>query len=132
MQSIQTPSSEAKVNPISWTEASVRIMHLETISTMNHPSQAVEAGKKQGIMGAAMVLLQAGISRRETLVAQAGVQDVEAQKLEREVEEMKQLLDAWSQGADPACNDWNCAMTSIIARKALLIDEHEAWMTAKY
>ena len=99
---------------------------------MNHPSRAAKAGKKQEIMGAAVALLQAGVYRREALVAQAQTSGLEAQKLGEEVEEMKRLVEAWKQGGDPACNDWGCAMTSITARKALVINEHEAWMTAKY
>ena len=107
-------------------------MHLETISTLNHPSRAVEAGKKQEIMGAAVQLLQAGMSRRQSLAAQVQVSGLEAKKLGEEVEEMIGLIEAWRQGGDPACNDWDCAMTSITARKALMINPHEAWMTAKY
>ncbi|KAK3167845.1 hypothetical protein OEA41_004291 [Lepraria neglecta] len=132
IQSFQTPISTGNVNPISWTGDLVRIMHLETISTLNHPSRAVEAGKKQEIMGAAVQLLQAGMSRRQSLAAQVQVSGLEAKKLREEVEEMIGLIEAWRQGGDPACNDWDCTMTSIIARKALMIDAHEAWMTAKY
>ena len=99
---------------------------------MNHPSPAVEAGKKQEIMGAALVLLQAGVSRRHMLVAEGKCSVSQAQKLEEEIEEIKRLIEAWKQGGDPACNRWDFTMTSIIARKALLINEHEAWMTAKY
>ena len=99
---------------------------------MNHASPAVEAGKKQEIMGAAVQLLQAGISRRQGLVAQAQVSGSEVQKLEVELEEMKRLVEAWKQGGDPACNEWDYTMTSITARKALVLNVHEAWMTAKY
>ena len=120
------------IDTISWTGDLVRVIHLETISTMDHPSRAVEAGKKQGIMGVAVALLQAGVSRRQMLVAEAQCSISQAQKLEEEIEGMKRLVEAWKQGGDPACNRWDFTMTSIIARKALLINEHEAWMTAKY
>lgn len=132
MQSIPAPIPSGMVDPISWTGNLVRIMHLETISTMGHPSQVVEAGKKQEIMGAAVQLLQAGVSRRQTLVAEARCSSSQAQKLKDEAEEMKRLIEAWKQGGDPACNRWEYTMTSIVARKALLIKEHETWMTPKY
>ena len=132
MQSIRAPIPSGMVDTISWTGDLVRIIHLETISTMDHPSRAVEAGKKQEIMGAAVVLLRAGVSRRQMLLAEAQCSVSQAQKLEEEIEEMKRLVEAWKQGGDPACNRWDFTMTSIIARKALLINEHEAWMTAKY
>ena len=101
---------------------------------MNHPSPVVQAGKTQAIKSTALALLQAGITRREIRAAQTqgSSSSLEAQELEEDIEARKQLLDAWNQGADPACNDWNFAMTSIVARKALVMDEHQAWMTAKY
>ena len=120
------------VNPVSWVGNTVRIMHLETISTMNHPSRAVEAGKKQLVLGVAAQLLQAAISRRQTLPATKHLSDSDAQRLEAEMGEIKRLLDAWQRGGDPASSRWDLAMTSIIARKALLVDEREAWMTPKY
>lgn len=132
MQSIRAPIPSGMVDPISWTGDLVRIIHLKTISTKNHPSRAVEAGKKQEIMGAALQLLQAGVSRRQKLVAEAQGSGSQALELEEEIEEMKQLVKVWKQGEDPACNRWDFTMTSIIARKALLINEDEAWMTAKY
>lgn len=108
----------------------MRILHLDTISTMNHPSPVVQAGKKQAIKATAVELLQAGITRRTRSASQ--VQEVEPQKLNEDVEVMTRLLDAWNQGEDPACNEWNFAMTSMVARKALVIDKHQAWMLAKY
>ena len=132
MQSIQSPVPKGMVNPVSWTGDVVRIMHLETISTVNHPSSAVEAGKKHIVLGVAVRLLEAAVSRRQTLLANEQLSDSDdTQRLEEEVGEIKRLLDAWSQGGDPASSRWDLAMTSIIARKALLVNEHEAWMTPK-
>ena len=106
-------------------------MHLETFSTTDHPSVIVEAGKKQVIMGAAVQFLEAGVSRRQGILVEAKDSTSEAQNLEKEVGELKRLLEAWKQGEDPACNHWECAMTSIIAKKAIIISEHEAWMIPK-
>ena len=92
---------------------------------MDHPSPVIQGGKTQLIKLTAVQLLQAGISRR-------GVRASGAQELEEDVEARQRLLEAWNQGTDPACSDWNFAMTSIVARKALVVSEHQAWMTAKY
>ncbi len=109
----------------------MRILHLDTFSTMNHPSPMIQAGKKQGIKTTAVELLQAGISRRANKAAEAQASSAEAKKYRDDVEAMNQLLEAWNQERDPACNEWNFAMTSIVARKALVINEHLAWMVAK-
>ena len=119
------------VNPVSWTGDVVRIMHLETISTLNHPSKSVQAGKNQIVLSVAVQLLKAALSRRQTLLL-ANESDADAQRLEKEVGDIERLLEAWRQGGDPAGSSWDCAMTSIVARKALLVDERGAWMTAKY
>ena len=110
----------------------MRVFHLDTISTMNHPSPVVQAGKTRAILSTAVQLLLAGISRRETRAAQPDISISEARELNEDVEARKQLLDAWNQGEDPACSDWNFATTSIVARKTLVIDEDQEWMTAKY
>lgn len=110
----------------------MRIFHLETMSTMDHPSPVVQAGKTQLIMATAVQLLQAGISRRGTVAAQSQSSSSKGDELKEDIEARKQLLDAWKQGTDPACSDWNFAMTSIVARKALVMSNHQAWMTSKY
>lgn len=48
----------------------MRILHLDTFSTVDHPSPVVRAGKTQRIVAPAIQLLQAGICRRETRAAQ--------------------------------------------------------------
>ena len=134
IQSFSTPIPAGQVSPICWTGDLMRILHLETISTMNHPSPVVQAGKTHAIKSTALALLQAGISRKDFRAAQtqSPSPSLEAQELTEDVEARKRLLDAWNQGTDPACSDWNFAMTSIVARKTLVMDERQAWMTAKY
>ena len=82
-------------------------------------------------MGAAVQLLEAGVSRRQDILSEVQNTTSEAQNLEQEVGELKRLIEAWRQGEDPACNHWECAMTSIIAKKAIIISKHEAWMIPK-
>ena len=134
IQSIQTPVPTGMVNPVSWTGDVVRIMHLETISTLNHPSRAVQAGKNQIVLGVAVRLLEAALSRRHTLLLanQQLSSDADAQGLEKEVGEIERLVEVWRQGGDHVGSSWDCAMTSIVARKAILVDERGAWMTPKY
>ena len=109
----------------------MRILHLDTFSTMNHPSQIVKAGARQVIKIAAVPLLQAGISRRKAVMKQSNYSQEEMRELERDTEAIGVLLDAWNQGTDPACNEWNFAITFIVARKAVFINEEQDWMMAK-
>ena len=80
---------------------------------MNHPSPVVQAGKTHAIKSSALALLQAGISRKEIRAAQtqSSSSSLKARELTEEVEARKRLLDARKQGTDPACSDWNFAMT---------------------
>ena len=109
-------------------EHSVRIMNLETISTEGHPCPMVKAGKKQEITGAAIQLLQAGILRRQSIITKAQPSDPESKKIVGELKEVKRLVEAWQNGEDPACHEWDCAMTSIVARKGLVSNGHEVWL----
>ena len=110
----------------------MQILHLDTFSTVDHPSPVVQAGKTQKNMAPAVQLLQAGIYRRETRAAQVHISSLEAKQLEEDIQALRQLLDVWNQGTHPACNDWDYAMTAIVVRKALVVYEHHAWMTAIY
>ena len=132
LQSGSIPVPTGNLSPVSWSGDLLRILHLDTFSTMDHPSPIVQAGKKQGIKTTAIQLLQAGMSRRGALASRTGISAAEAHDLKEDVKILKDLLEAWNNGTDPACNDWNFAMTSIVARKAFIINEQEAWMTAKY
>ena len=98
---------------------------------MRHPSPIVQAGKKQGIKTTAVQFLQAGLSRRSALASETDLTLEEAQALNDNVSTFRRLLEAWSTEMDPACNDWNFTMTSIVARKAVFLSEREDWMTAK-
>ena len=106
----------------------MRILHLDTFSTVDHPSPVIQAGKTQKIMAPAVQLLQAGICRRETRAAQMYF----ALGSKGARRGYPKMLDVWSQGTDPACKDWDYAMTSIVASKALVVNKYHAWTTAIY
>ena len=129
---VSRPVVAGQVAPIGWSEDAVRVLHVDTFSTLNHPSPVVEAGKRQGIKLTAIQLLQAALMRRLDLTAQSDPLAKEAETVTREIEDLRHLLRAWNDGTDPACNDWNFVMTSIVARKALIMHQRDAWMIAKY
>ncbi len=56
-------------------------------------------------MGAAVQLLEAGVSRRQAMLVKAQDTTPETQNLEKEVGELKQIVEAWKQGEDSAGND---------------------------
>lgn len=87
------------------------------------------------------MFLQVGITRRrETVVegndertgdGKVGANEQIGRELQQEADAMMELADAWNSGQDPACLEWDCAMTWIVGRKAQPIDEGENWMVAK-
>ena len=105
-------------------------MQLETISTLDHPEEAVQALRKRVLVGSAVQLLQAGVARRESILEQE--QLVNRQQITNEVILLKELIDAWSRGEDPASNDWHGEMTSIVARKSIVFGEHDSWMARRH
>ena len=82
------------------------------------------------------MFLQAGIARRREIIkregnGKAGAKEQESRKMQQEADAMTALAEAWNLGQDPACLEWNCAMTWIVGRRAQFIDEEEDWMVAK-
>ena len=87
------------------------------------------------------MFLQVGITRRREAVAEGnagqdgdgkvGPNKYERREMLQEADAMMELAHAWDSGQDPACLEWDCAMTWIVGRKALSIDKEENWMVAK-
>lgn len=131
-QSSSTPLPAWQLNPISWNSHFMRIVYLETISTRNHPSPAVAAAKHQVILAAAIALLCSGISRKEIIAANPLTASHEVEKLSEEIEEMTGLVEIIKSGDDMACNHWDMEMTWVVARRAIIVNQKESWMSAKY
>ncbi|MCJ1404061.1 hypothetical protein MMC11_007286 [Xylographa trunciseda] len=132
IQSQTLTLSEGQLNPISRSPELTRIMNLETVSTRNHSSPAIARGKKAGIQTAAVALLQAGVNRRKALVENSSLPKSEAEKLAKEKQEIEELIDAVKRGDNEVSDNWDMEMTWIVARKAIIVNEGEAWMSAKY
>lgn len=82
----------------------MRIMHLETVSTNNHPRSMVQAGKNAVILPAAIQFLRSGASRRRALAVDPRTLAVEAEQLIKDAEAMEQLAEAIKQGEDLGCS----------------------------
>ena len=110
----------------------MRVVHLETLSTVAHRSPIVQSEKGKVIKAAALQLLQAGVSRRQDKAADPLTTEVEAQRLVYESEEMKNLAEGIKAGGEYARSAWDMAMTWIVAKKAIVFDDTEPWMFASH
>ncbi|KAL8727029.1 MAG: hypothetical protein Q9166_006327 [cf. Caloplaca sp. 2 TL-2023] len=128
--SLPATLADGQKNPISWSEDLMRLIHLQTVSTLDHPSSAVEEGKKAAVMSAATALLMARISRKTTELESADVEGREAERLREEVESMNKTLKAIQSG-DDTNSSWDFDVTWIVARKAIAIDITKGWMSIK-
>ena len=108
----------------------MRVSQLETLSTVAHTSPIVQSEKEKVIKAGALQLLQAGISRRQDKAADPLTTEIEAQRLVYESEEMKNLADGIKAGREYARSAWDMAMTWIVAKKAIVFDDKEQWMSA--
>ena len=108
----------------------MRLMHLETLSTLNHPSPAVDAGKRAAVMSAATALLMARISRKSAELESTSKPGFESEALSKEIQSMEETLKAVERGSD-AESSWDFDVTWIVARKAVILDTTKGWMTVK-
>lgn len=91
----------------------------------------VQAGKKAGVISAATVLLESSISRKKAAALSFSASTVDAQVLCKEIESMEELLEAIKRG-EAVNKDWNLELTWIVAKKAIVLKNDEAWMSIKY
>ena len=104
----------------------MRLVHLETVSTFNHPSLAVEVGKKAAAMSAAVSLLKARVHRKSTLLQDSRVSDPWVGKLKEEVDATLETIER----GEEDCT-WGLDLTWIVARKAIVQDSSKSWMSVK-
>lgn len=111
----------------------MRLIHMETVSTLNHPSPAVEAGKKAAVMSAATALLKARIFRKHVEVNSLFDSETkEKDALKDELSAMNKTLEAIERGDDTQNSSWDFDVTWIVARKAIILDDAtQGWMTIK-
>ena len=126
------PIPDGQLNPISRSTDLMRITQLETISTYNHNSPVVAAGKKPLVLSTAAAFLQAGALRRKQIIADPSTSAGEGEKLLQECREIEELIEAFKRGEKQVCENWEFEMTWIVARKAILVNNGEAWMSTKY
>jgi len=132
IQSHTVTLSDGQVNAITRSPELMRIINLETVSSQNHASPVIALGKKVGIQTAAVALLQAGVIRRKALMENLSLQKFEVEKLAKEKHEIEELIEAIKRGDSQVSDNWEMEMTWIVARKAIILNESEAWMSAKY
>ncbi|KAI4253280.1 MAG: hypothetical protein LQ352_003777 [Teloschistes flavicans] len=121
---------EGYQNPISWSKDLMRLIHLETVSTLDHPFPAVGAGKKMAIMSSANVLLMARISRKSGELDGESSASRMAEKLREEIKSMNETLEAIQRGSDMV-SSWDFDVTWIVARKAIPVEVKNGWMSVK-
>lgn len=131
IQSLTLPLPEGKFSPLTWTEDIMRIINLETITTINHEAPRVHAMKRDAISLGSIALLGTALSRRATGAADPTRSVSEVRQLESEGAQIKEILEAIKQGQDPASSTWDMDMTRIIARKVAVADSKGEWMSLR-
>ena len=109
-------------------------MALESTTNSDHPSLLLKESKTDWILDAGVALLQACLMRRESAIAGFGAEDEAAtrQTLQKEVDEIKSLVESMKPGGAQRSLEWDITMTRIVARKAILTDEDGLWMAARH
>lgn len=109
----------------------MRLQHLETVSTLNHPSPAVEAGKRTQVITAATALLKARLVRKTAELNSSSKPSPEAEEVGEEIQTMRSVLAAIQTGPESG-GSWDYDVTWIVARKAILLDSIEGWMSLRH
>ena len=110
----------------------MRIMHLETLSTLGHPSTTIQDRKTNTVSSGALQMIQAGASRRKVKAAEPQTSASEAKDLAKDAEDMTKLVESMKQGDVFKQSSQHLAMTWIVAREAIIAVKDEAWMSTRY
>lgn len=99
--------------------------------TLNHQGKIVSTKTKDIIMTAAVQMLQAGVLRRQNLIAQGSLSEAELELLRHEADKMMQIVKACNARLDPFTCEWNLTLTSMVGQKAFWLAESSTWMAKR-
>ncbi|KAL9610246.1 MAG: hypothetical protein Q9167_005042 [Letrouitia subvulpina] len=127
----EAPLADGQQNPISWSRNLMRLQHLETLSTLNHPSPTVEAGKRTQVITVGTALLKARLARKTAELNSTSKPSLEAEGLAEEIQTMRSVLTAIQSGPESG-ESWDYDVTWVVARKAIVLDSTEGWMSLRH
>ncbi|MCJ1392252.1 hypothetical protein MMC18_005119 [Xylographa bjoerkii] len=129
LQSRTIQVEEGKINPMCWTNNLLRIYHLETLSTYQHPSTEVNSTKYQWTINFMIPLLQSCASSRSAKARERRLPWIVAEGLLVEVAEINQLIETMKRCKDPKVSEFEVLITRIVARKAKIFAEDGPWLS---
>lgn len=118
---------------MTWTEQTLRITQLQTVSTATHPHPFVPQNTTAIILKTCLSLLQSGVARRKGLEVGNGLpspQSPEDQFIAKVASELAARLEGSDRNV--GSDTWDCEVTWIVARKSTVVGEDERWMSARY
>ncbi len=120
------------MNPMCWTDDLLRIYHIETLSTYQHPSPEVNFFKEQWQTTVLLQLLQSGAERRQRLAKEPQITSSEHEMLQNEISEICDFTQSIKSSRDFATSKLEVAVTRIVARKAMNFSKEDSWMSRWY
>ncbi|MCJ1431978.1 hypothetical protein MMC27_001334 [Xylographa pallens] len=128
LQSRKIEVEDGEVNPMCWTDDLLRIYHLETLSTYNHPSAEVNSMKYQWTTNFVIPLLQSCASTRSAKAKEPRLPWDVAELLAMEAAKIHELVETMKKGPDPKVGEFEVLMTRIVARKAKIFPQDGPWL----
>ena len=123
--------SSTKINPVSWTNDLLRVLMVDTYSTHKHPSSDIQAYR--GAIGFSYykTLLHSIAVRKRAMAADEQIKSEDKNQLIKEAEENEHLMTA-IESEITGIVSWDATLTWIVARKAIIVDRDQDWMSANH
>ncbi|MCJ1283375.1 hypothetical protein MMC26_002703 [Xylographa opegraphella] len=116
------------INPMCWTDALLRIYHLETISTADHPCAEVHCLKHQWTLNFLIPLLETCAAARAVKAKEPRLPWHTAEMLVVETARITRLVQTMKHGPDGTLGGFDLLMTRIVARKAKVFPQNGPWL----
>ena len=129
LQSPKIQVENGEMNPMCWTDNLLRIYHLETISTHNHPSAEINAMKYQWTINFVIPLLQSCASTRSAKAKALRLPWDVTELLSIEAAKINELVEMMKKDQDPKVGEIEVLMTRIVARKAKIFPQNGPWLS---
>lgn len=123
--------SSTKINPVSWTNDLLRVLMVDTYSSHKPPSPDIQAYRGSTGFSYYKTLLHTSAVRKRAMAVDEQNTSEDKSQLIKEAEENEHLMTA-IESEITGIVSWDATLNWIVARKAIIVDRDQDWMSASH
>lgn len=124
IQASTLPLQDGQVDVLTWGNSALRLLSVDSTSTNEGAGRLIG----DGLEG----MLEASYLRQQRMLEGPEDEVVDREKIQKNVDEIANLIEKIKKGEDPGTNRWGTTQTRFLARKAIPVGKDDNWMSLRW